>query len=202
MSTSWVVSMTFVPELPLEDKQLDALSERFDEQDWTVAVAPDFSVSVTAYIDDEPVLLTAPQVVDIATRGLRDVGAPAELVKVELLTEEWRELEAQHPPLPELLAATDVAKVLGVSRQRVSQLQRGHRDFPRAVAHTGAGSLWVRSAVDRFAAVWDRRPGRRTDEEHAALVDLRSKSGLNLGTKGVGAKSAFDGKMAIQRIEA
>ena len=201
MSTSWVISMTFVPELPLEDKQLDALSERFDEQDWTVAVAPDFSVSVTAYIDDEPILMTAPLVVDIAARALRDVGAPSELVKVELMTEERREIEAQHPPLPELLAATDVAKALGVSRQRVSQLQRGHRDFPHPVAYTGAGSLWVRSAVDRFATVWDRRPGRRTEDEHADVVELHLKTGRTAALKGV--KTALNQKRATQqRIEA
>ena len=37
MSSSWVVSMTFTPDLPIEEKQLDVLSDRFDELDWSVA---------------------------------------------------------------------------------------------------------------------------------------------------------------------
>lgn len=178
MSTSWVVSMTFVPEFPLEEKQLDALADHFDEQDWSISVEPDLSVSMTAYIDDRPALETAAQLVDMATGALRDVGAHAELVKVELMTEDRREVEAQRPPLPELLAATDIAKVLGVSRQRVSQLHREHRDFPEPVVHTGAGSLWVRAAVDRFSELWDRRPGRRAaaDETRAEVVPLKVRT--------------------------
>ena len=218
MSTSWVVSMTFVPEFSLKEKQLDALSDQLDEQDWSVAVDPDASVSVTAYIDDEPVMETAPLLVDIAIRALRDVGAPAEVVKVELMTEKRREVEAQHPPLPELLAATDVAKVLCVSRQRVSQLQRSHQEFPEPVAHTGAGSLWLRAAVDRFAKEWDRRPGRRgapSNTSPATVVPLVARSATNGGVtgrsatnKGVASGSATSGAKhprtgtAQRRIEA
>jgi hypothetical protein len=54
MSTEWLVNMTFVPDAPVDEKQLDALSDRFDEMDWSVAVGPESAVSVTAFLDEDP----------------------------------------------------------------------------------------------------------------------------------------------------
>jgi hypothetical protein len=80
----------------------------------------------------------------IAENVLRDANIGGELVKVEAMTKEQREREASQPQLPELVAATDVAKILGVSRQRVNQLHHDHRDFPRRLLARAA----VRSGRD------------------------------------------------------
>lgn len=59
-----------------------------------------------------------------------------------------------------LLGATDVAKLLGVSRQRVYQLAKTP-GFPRPVAEPARGSLWARSQIKAWAA---NRAGRRRVE--------------------------------------
>lgn len=175
MSSSWVVSMTFTPDLPIEEKQLDVLSDRFDELDWSVAAGPAGEVEVVAYTD-EPPLESAPLVIEIAKRAVAEVGVVAELVKVSAVTEEQREKDALSPQLPDLVAATDVAKILGVSRQRVSQL-RGHHDFPMPVVQTGAGSLWTLYAIERFMVAWDRRPGRhgKHGAEDSVVLHFRAR---------------------------
>jgi predicted DNA-binding transcriptional regulator AlpA len=170
-STSWVVTMTFATEVPVEEKQLEALSDRFDELDWSVAADPDGTISATSYLDDDESLTSAvPVVIEVADRTMADVGLTAHMVNMQIMTEEYREELAQAPQLPELVAATDIAKLLGVSRQRVNQLQHDHPDFPRPVVYTGGGSLWTKYAIDRFLATWNRRPGHH--REPAAAADV------------------------------
>ena len=55
----------------------------------------------------------------------------------------------------DLVGAAEIARLLGVSRQRVDQLTR-RPDFPRPVAELIVGRIWERSAVER----WARDTGR------------------------------------------
>jgi hypothetical protein len=170
MSAGWGIDVTFFLGAPLNDKQLDILSDRFDELDWTVAQQPEGFLSVSGNADDGESLEPACWiVVEISKQSLLDIGFDgAELVRIAIFSERWREVEVLAPSLPELLATTDIGKVLNVSRQRVWQLHKDHPKFPAPVVCTGAGPLWTRSAVDWFASVWDRRPGRRTDHPDEA----------------------------------
>ena len=78
------------------------------------------------------------------------------------------EFALTYPPLPELLGLTELAKQLGVSRQRVAQLS-ARDDFPKPAQRLAAGPVWAKPAVDRFAAGWERkRTGRPRKEQ---LVD-------------------------------
>ena len=54
-----------------------------------------------------------------------------------------------------LAGVAEVAGMLGVSRQRVSQLA-GSRDFPEPVVTLAAGPVWERKAVED----WAERTGR------------------------------------------
>jgi len=54
-----------------------------------------------------------------------------------------------------LLGATDVARLLGMSRQRVYQLAE-RADFPRPVATLARGQMWERGQVE----AWARKEGR------------------------------------------
>ncbi len=183
--TNWVLDLTFELGDQLRHNQLDMLLHRLSEGEdgWTIVQAPDFSVSFTVDLGEEPAFDVAPVVVDIGERALADVGAKSQLVRIVFVTETKRYQEATAPTtLPELLAAADVAKVLNVSRQRVSQLYRGHTLFPAPVMQTGTGvTLWTRAAVDWFASVWDRRPGRRPSGQpadsssHANVTELAQR---------------------------
>lgn len=177
----WTVEVTYSLGAQLEDKQIDMLSDHLEDLDWTVAQLPDGYLSIFGGSeDDEDPLDATSRVVDIAKRTLDDLDIHGNLQRVVISSHGWREKKAVDPALPELLAAKDISKTLGVSRQRVSQLQREHPQFPAPVMHTGAGSLWTRSAVDWFASIWDRRPGRRAasaheteDAEVVSMVELR-----------------------------
>lgn len=59
------------------------------------------------------------------------------------------------------LGSSEVGALLGVSRQRVHQLHREHPDFSPPLVQVSMGPLWDEAAVEKFAQVWDRRPGRR-----------------------------------------
>jgi hypothetical protein len=56
---------------------------------------------------------------------------------------------------PELVGATEIAALLGVTRQRVQQLAAGP-DFPAPVADLTMGKVWVLDDV----RAWADRTGR------------------------------------------
>src|SRR6266540_4629039 len=77
--------------------------------------------------------------------------------RVQTVDELERELEA--PAVPALAGISEVAEILGVSRQRASELA-GSGGLPRPVADLAAGPVWLRATVVGFNERWDRRPGR------------------------------------------
>ena len=62
---------------------------------------------------------------------------------------------------PNIVGVAEVAKVLGVSKQRASELARS-ADFPRPIAFLASGPVWRLSGIARYAREWARRPGRPT----------------------------------------
>jgi predicted DNA-binding transcriptional regulator AlpA len=56
----------------------------------------------------------------------------------------------------ELLGVTEVAKVLGISRQRVDQLSNSDPDFPEPVAELGRGRVWARASIEAWAKATGR----------------------------------------------
>ncbi len=59
-----------------------------------------------------------------------------------------------------LLGASEVAEELGVSRQRVYQLQARYESFPEPVAQLARGALWSRIQIRQWRDVWQRKNGR------------------------------------------
>ncbi|HMJ75484.1 MAG TPA: hypothetical protein VK507_05900 [Iamia sp.] len=55
----------------------------------------------------------------------------------------------------DLMGTTEIAKLLGVSRQRADQLSRTD-GFPDPVAEIAAGRIWLRADVE----AWARESGR------------------------------------------
>jgi predicted DNA-binding transcriptional regulator AlpA len=60
----------------------------------------------------------------------------------------------------QLVGAAEVAEILGVSRQRVTQLT-SRPDFPAPVAVLAMGKVWTRDDVQTWADERDERLGRR-----------------------------------------
>jgi hypothetical protein len=80
------------------------------------------------------------------------------IAHVEILTEEYFDREVDQDP-ETFLGVSEVARELGVSRQRVSELRRSEA-FPAPIADLAAGPVWKGSSLRRFIEGWERRPGR------------------------------------------
>jgi predicted DNA-binding transcriptional regulator AlpA len=101
-------------------------------------------------------------------RALKMVGGPPPAgVSVESFTEEDLEpspirvvRERGRPTPTQLLTASEVGDLLGVSRQRVYQLIGEHMDFPRPWSQVRGRALYDRAAVEQWRSSWARRPGR------------------------------------------
>jgi predicted DNA-binding transcriptional regulator AlpA len=66
-----------------------------------------------------------------------------------------------------LVGVSEIAAILGVSRQRVHQLIEEARDFPVPEAELSAGKVWSRAAVDAWRA---SHPERLVDSEARTLM--------------------------------
>lgn len=60
---------------------------------------------------------------------------------------------------PDLVGTTEISNMLGVSRQRVTQLAATPA-FPEPVARLAAGPIWDRSDIEE----WARKTGRELHE--------------------------------------
>ena len=101
-------------------------------------------------------------------RVLRKTGFthPVEFVRVEAETAEDLNRRLREPNFPELCGVSEAARILGISKQRVSQLVSS-RAFPRPIVRLEATPVWRCSAILRFADAWERKSGRPRKSEHA-----------------------------------
>lgn len=61
-----------------------------------------------------------------------------------------------------LVGISEIARMLGVSRQRAVQLVGDYADFPAPVSTLASGRIWEREAVEAWVRAHpDRKPGRR-----------------------------------------
>ena len=60
-----------------------------------------------------------------------------------------------------LVGLTEIAAMLGVSRQRASQIVRDYDDFPAPVAELASGRIWETAAVRAWAEAHPVRPPGR-----------------------------------------
>lgn len=171
----WVVQVTLGTKHPVSDCALDAMADAADEQDITVAVRGGGPGLVfTAEVDAEGVGQVPGWAFAIAER---ETGGEATwLVDLRVCTPEVYAADVLRPDTPRLLAATDVAELLAVSRQRVHQLHSEHPQFPAPYTRLGSGPIWTLPAIERFARVWTRKPGRPAA---TAVPTQRERAGEN-----------------------
>ena len=92
--------------------------------------------------------------------GVAKAGLPSwPLVRLEALTDDELDHRLQTPMFPKLLGVAEVAEMLGVSKQRASELAR-QESFPRPVISLASGPIWIEAAVSQFVDHWERRAGR------------------------------------------
>ena len=65
------------------------------------------------------------------------------------------------PMSSHLVGLSEIAQMLGVSRQRVGQLVQDYEDFPSPAAELASGRIWETSALETWEQAHPvRRPGR------------------------------------------
>jgi hypothetical protein len=158
--SEWIVSVSVDTATGLDEQALVELADAAERRDASVsrrAARPGFTVTVG---------VTAADPLAAAQDGVRWVldelaaDRTGAVVDLRVTTPEQFETEALHPDFPELASAADAADILGVSRQRVHQLAASNTRFPAPIARVATGPLWTVPAIEHFAEVWERKPGR------------------------------------------
>ena len=88
------------------------------------------------------------------------VGNPGTVVSAMVIWVTELERQARLGNMPQLVGASEVATLLGVSRQRVHQLYQQNDAFPIPLVQVAMGPLWDERAIRAFDRGWSRQPGR------------------------------------------
>ena len=124
---------------------------------WGIAVVgPDATLGV----DARDQVSAARKAIDAFRKAilLANLG-PVEIARIEVMDDDYLERSLELPLYPDVVGVAEVAKMLGVSKQRVSELARSKR-FPAPLYELAAGPIWVKPTVEAFVEKWDRKPGR------------------------------------------
>lgn len=97
---------------------------------------------------------------DVFTTLAEKSGLPAwPVVRAEALTFEEQDREIETRNVPDLVGVSEIAEILGVTRQRASALAKAVA-FPTPIATLASGPIWTRPSLNRFVAEWPRQAGR------------------------------------------
>jgi hypothetical protein len=141
------------------DDLTDALASRGGAIGYTGATGT-YSATLTI---DAATLRQASSVALSAATAAAGAAGQARVVHqaVEVVTDAEADRRLLAPVVPEVVDTRDAAGILGVTRQRAQQLATTDPRFPVPVFTVGGAPVWVRAAVEAYAAVRDPKPGRR-----------------------------------------
>ncbi len=78
---------------------------------------------------------------------------------MEIVTADDLAASLEVPVVPTLVGVREIADLLGVTKQRASELART-AGFPPPLTTLAAGPVWAETTVRKFVETWQRRPGR------------------------------------------
>lgn len=137
----------------LTDEQLETLGA--DLPGYPVAIDSGLLIYVRYDVEAGDMAVALDQALALARQAHgRAFGEPADPMQLTLAPAD----QGLIPGPMDLVGTTDVAAMLGVSRQRAAQLVDR---LPLPVGHPSGAPAWARRAVQEVTATWDRRPGRR-----------------------------------------
>lgn len=155
----WSLRLEAEPASPVTEQQIETLLEELADHAASVSYAPR-AIAVRMFVEG-----TAPEEairvgLRVFSRSLKRAGIDASSI-VDVEAQAWHDLARaiDEPNIPELVSVSEVARILEVSRQRVSELARSP-EFPAPVARLAVGPIWKKSAILRFLKRWPRKPGR------------------------------------------
>lgn len=168
MSTTWAV------ELEAEGDVSDALDDNAltDLMSILEPYSPSISASrptrdrgprygATLWVDADDIGSAMANAVPAFHEAVEKASLPPwPVVRLEVMTEAQFDDDLASRAFPVLIGVSELAELLGVTRQRASMLAKSAA-FPRPVADLYAGPVWTEPSVRRFIDDWERKPGRR-----------------------------------------
>ena len=149
MTSTWVVTIEYAGRR--SPAEVDELDDLLDRREATVMPAVGGGIRVSVWIAGTDPLDAAQ-----AARTLVATVIDEAPRRVAVTREDDYVREAQAPTLPELVSAPVIAELLGISRQRVHQLQ-STPGFPAPLVVLRTGPVWDRRAVEAYSRASRRR---------------------------------------------
>lgn len=144
---------------PAVGYDVEELADLVAEHQGAVA-GDDSTIEVTFDVEAPDMTAAVLTAQTIALDLITKVGAKVvDVARLEVITPAEQEAGLARPLIPELIGLTEVAEILGVSKQRVAQL-RDRPEFPEPVAELASGPVWTRPSLNHFIEGWSRKPGR------------------------------------------
>jgi hypothetical protein len=172
---NWIITVRVADKYSKESLSLNQaklLASAFQDHDVEIAIGPGrygIQFSVRNQPDVETAISEALAVFRTVAEELKLPRWPIVRVESSAYNESDDQLEAEAQRLQRssfgrgegspLVGLMEVATILGVSKQRVTQLAR-RENFPPPQATLRAGPVWSRSSIESFHERWSRRSGR------------------------------------------
>lgn len=147
---TWYISIGFSSSNVFSADVAFDMSEQLDEFAAVMSVAQDMrsgSVALTVDSNEWQVALDIAHEAVVEALALHEVSV--NITSVEVKNQEEFQKELYEPVYPEVVGFAEIARLAGVSRQRVRQLSE-RANFARPVIRTAQGPLYSLHAVQRW----------------------------------------------------
>lgn len=159
ITTSWTATITMATPFGATDEDLAALTTALVDHDAVIA-SGDGSTEATMTVAGVGAIDAGERAIDKLMAALFDIGwAGGTVTALEVIDVDEHDRRLAEPAYPELVGITEIAALLGVTRQRASALQT-RSGFPQPLQVLASGPVWPRTWIDRFASTWERKGGR------------------------------------------
>lgn len=152
-------------------EQISDLMDMLSEFGAAVSFGPD-RYTVRFALETPSIEAAVSEAISTVQTYAEKAGLPSwPFVKMEAT--EWGvfEQELDAPTFPSVIGVSELSRILGVSRQRASELARAAH-FPKPFAELASGPVWLEPTVRRFVSEWERQPGRPRSEARQRLDKL------------------------------
>lgn len=157
--TSYTARIEWMRHSETNEAELDELMDALAV--YSAAIGPEDSPENGPWILAATITLEAGTLRQAIAAALQvvETATGEKALAIEILPTHEFDRRVNKPLIPPLVGNAEIARMLGVSRQRAGQLVDVD-GFPPAAVVTQAGPLRVRSQVEGWARTWERRSGR------------------------------------------
>lgn len=147
---TWHVSIGFKSKVSFTEESVFDISAELEHLAAVLSVTQDLKAGTIALTIDAECWNSAFEAArEALEEAFRAHDIEASVSSLTLQNEEAFQDELREPLYPQVVGYAEIAKMAGVSRQRVRQLAE-KREFPRPVIRTGQGPLYSVHAVERW----------------------------------------------------